>query len=109
MIWSDMYLRMVSPASEYYDVPLDSDPSDAVKPPQEIGLVYWDYYHDDENFYKSYLRMHRQLSEKTVLPGRLGMERRGSQLPGGLCNYGSGDARLQGGGRPGSGMHHVAG
>lgn len=69
MIWSDMYLRMVSPASEYYDVPLDSDLSDAVKPPQEIGLVYWDYYHDDENFYKSYLRMHRQLSEKTVFAG----------------------------------------
>lgn len=69
MIWSDMYLRMNSPASEYYDVPLDTDLSGAVKPPREIGLVYWDYYHTDENFYKAYLHMHRQLSEKTVFAG----------------------------------------
>ena len=28
------------------------DLSGAVKPPKEIGLVYWDYYHADEEFYK---------------------------------------------------------
>ena len=69
MIWSDMYLRMNSPASEYYDVPLDTDLSGAVKPPKEIGLVYWDYYHADEEFYKAYLHMHRQLSDKVVFAG----------------------------------------
>ena len=63
MIWSDMYLRMNSPASEYYDVPLDTDLSGAVKPPKEISLVYWDYYHEDEEFFKANLHMNRQLSD----------------------------------------------
>ncbi len=69
MIWSDMYLRLCSKDNEYYDIPLDSDLSGAVKPPREVGLVYWDYYHTDENFYRQYLRMHRQLSDKVIFAG----------------------------------------
>lgn len=69
MIWSDMYLRLCSENNEYYDIPLDSDLSGAVKPPEEVGLVYWDYYHTDENFYRQYLRMHRQLSDKVIFAG----------------------------------------
>lgn len=69
MIWSDMYLRMVSEHNEYYDIPLDADLSGAVKPPKGVTLVYWDYYHEDEEFYKEYLRMHRQLSEQVIFAG----------------------------------------
>lgn len=69
MIWSDMYLRMVSEHNEYYDIPLDADLSGAVKPPKGVTLVYWDYYHEDEEFYTEYLRMHRQLSEQVIFAG----------------------------------------
>lgn len=69
MIWSDMYLRMSSPDNDYYDVPLDSDLSQAVKPPENVTLIYWDYYHTDRSFYEAYLRMHRQLSDKVIFAG----------------------------------------
>lgn len=69
MIWSDMYLRMVSEHNEYYDIPLDADLSGAVKPPKDVALVYWDYYHEDEDFYREYLRMHRQLSDQVIFAG----------------------------------------
>ena len=69
MIWSDMYLRMNSKDNEYYDIPLDSDLSGAVKPPADVTLVYWDYYHTDEDFYRQYLRMHRQLSDQVIFAG----------------------------------------
>lgn len=69
MIWSDMYLRMSSQNNDYYDLPLDADLSGAVKPPADVALVYWDYYHTDENFYRQYLRMHSQLSDKVIFAG----------------------------------------
>ena len=69
MIWSDMYLRMSSKNNDYYDLPLDMDLSGAVKPPADVALVYWDYYHTDENFYRQYLRMHSQLSDKVIFAG----------------------------------------
>ena len=69
MIWSDMYLRRSSQNNDYYDLPLDADLSGAVKPPADVALVYWDYYHTDENFYRQYLRMHSQLSDKVIFAG----------------------------------------
>ena len=69
MIWSDMYPRMSSQNNDYYDLPLDADLSGAVKPPADVALVYWDYYHTDENFYRQYLRMHSQLSDKVIFAG----------------------------------------
>lgn len=69
MIWSDMYLRMSSQNNDYYDLPLGADLSGAVKPPADVALVYWDYYHTDENFYRQYLRMHSQLSDKVIFAG----------------------------------------
>ena len=69
MIWSDMYLRMSSKNNDYYDLPLDMDLSGAVKPPADVALVYWDYYHTDENFYRQYLRMHSQLSDQVIFAG----------------------------------------
>ena len=69
MIWSDMYLRMSSKNNDYYDLPLDMDLSGAMKPPADVALVYWDYYHTDENFYRQYLRMHSQLSDQVIFAG----------------------------------------
>lgn len=69
MIWSDMYFRMISPDNEYYDVPLDSDLGSAVKPPEDVTLVYWDYYKEDKEFYKGYIGIHRQLSDRVAFAG----------------------------------------
>lgn len=69
MIWSDMYLSMNAENGGYYGVALDKDLSDAVKPPKEVTLVYWDYYNMEQNFYEQYLRMHKQLSDKVIFAG----------------------------------------
>lgn len=69
MIWSDMYLRVYSENEDYYDVPFDTDMSTGERPPEGMALVYWDYYHLDENFYRNYMRMHRELTDQVVFAG----------------------------------------
>lgn len=61
MIWSDMYFRMGSKTDDYYDT--ESVIPDAVKAkiPKSVELVYWDYYHEDEAFYRDWIARHRAL------------------------------------------------
>ncbi len=67
MIWSDMYFRMGSKDMDYYDaastIPLDVQ--DAI--PGQVNLVYWDYYHEEESFYREWIRRHRQLGHPPVM------------------------------------------
>ena len=60
MMWSDMYFRCASPNNDYYenDITIPSWVIDAA--PSNMELVYWDYYHDDEEFYDRYIKLHQQ-------------------------------------------------
>ena len=69
MIWSDMYFRVHSENEQYYDVPFDTDMKSGERPPEGMALVYWDYYHLDEDYYCNYLRMHRDLTDRVVFAG----------------------------------------
>ena len=61
MMWSDMYFRLSSPTGGYYDA--EAVPPEVVAgAPADIGLVYWDYYHDDEQTYDRMLSMHEQFA-----------------------------------------------
>lgn len=51
MIWSDMYITANSTGG-YYDLPENTDCSKWEKPKKDLGLVYWDYYHDDTRTYE---------------------------------------------------------
>jgi len=70
IIWSDMYFRLGSATHDYYD-PEWSIPEDVVEDiPPEVRLVYWDYYHTDESFYRDWIEKHRALgSEPMVASG----------------------------------------
>ncbi|MEH7179709.1 beta-N-acetylhexosaminidase [Neobacillus vireti] len=69
MIWSDMYFRLGSKHGEYYDTDV-SIPKEAIESiPKNVQLVYWDYYHDDEDFYRAYFEKHRELGTNTVFAG----------------------------------------
>ena len=68
MIWSDMYITS-NTGKSYYEVPEDADCSDWKKPDPELGLVYWDYYNQDERVYEKMLKVHKQLSDKIVFAG----------------------------------------
>lgn len=66
MIWSDMFFRFASPERKYVDP--EAPLTEAVKAsvPQDIGLVYWDYYHQDEETYDMMLGRHQELSGRDI-------------------------------------------
>lgn len=68
-IWSDMYFRLLSPTGDYYDIPYDTKAEDMTKPPKGMELVYWDYYHDDTEYYRNYFRLHRNLTSTISFAG----------------------------------------
>ncbi|MEH7226066.1 beta-N-acetylhexosaminidase [Bacillus sp. JJ1566] len=69
MIWSDMYFRLGSKHGEYYDedVHIPKEAIDSI--PENVQLVYWDYYHADEEFYRSYIQKHKELGRDTIFAG----------------------------------------
>ena len=72
MIWSDMYFRLAY-GGQYYAGDADGDIPQEVKDriPQDIGLVYWDYYHTDPATYEQMLTQHRELSDQILFAGGL--------------------------------------
>lgn len=68
MIWSDMYITSNTKMG-YYDTPEDADTSSWVKPPKGLGLVYWDYYHHQEDVYRNNLKAHMEIAENVVFAG----------------------------------------
>lgn len=66
MIWSDMYFRFASPEHHYVDK--DAPLTEAIKAsvPQDIGLVYWDYYNTEIEQYDMMLARHRELDVREV-------------------------------------------
>ena len=68
MIWSDMYFRLNSKDEEYYrDTPL---PEETVKLiPNDVNLVYWDYYHDNVKTYLDMIKFHKQAPNRIIFGG----------------------------------------
>ena len=68
MIWSDMYFRLGSKTGAYYD--LESEiPRNVKESIPDIQLVYWDYYHTDIEFYRTFIRKHKALGSMPVFAG----------------------------------------
>ncbi|MBI5723749.1 MAG: family 20 glycosylhydrolase [Planctomycetes bacterium] len=67
MIWSDMFFRMGNKTQDYYDLQtrIPDDVKNAI--PKQVSLVYWDYYHEEENFYLAYIDKHRELGFEPVM------------------------------------------
>jgi len=66
MIWSDMYFRMGSATHDYYDLDAHIRPEAREAIPSDVQLVYWDYYHTDPDFYRTYIDRHRQLGKEPL-------------------------------------------
>ncbi len=58
MIWSDMLLRTRTAGGGYYAADPQLSPEVLLNRPEGVRLVYWDYYHLDEDFYRRYLTLH---------------------------------------------------
>ncbi|WP_062354721.1 beta-N-acetylhexosaminidase [Bacillus kwashiorkori] len=68
MIWSDMYFRLGSKTGAYYDLNAHI-PENVIQEIPNVQLVYWDYYHTDEQFYETFIEKHKQIGPKPVFAG----------------------------------------
>ncbi|ETI67512.1 beta-N-acetylhexosaminidase [Neobacillus vireti] len=69
MIWSDMYFRLGSRTGDYYDLNAQI-PDDVIESmPKDAQLVYWDYYHTDEEFYRTFLQKHKRFGSEPIFAG----------------------------------------
>jgi len=69
MIWSDMYFRAASKNGGSYEMQCPIAPEVREKIPEGIALVYWDYYHKNEDFYTDLLAEHKSLNRKILFAG----------------------------------------
>ena len=67
MVWSDMYFRLGNKDLSYYDTNTVIPPEVKAAIAPEAQLVYWDYYHRDEEFYRTMLQLHSDLGKQPVV------------------------------------------
>lgn len=69
MIWSDMYFRSETKLGNYYDEDVVI-PEDVIESmPKNVQHVYWDYYHNDQDFYETYIDKHQQFGTDILFAG----------------------------------------
>jgi len=69
-IWSDMFFRLAT-GGDYYVSDAGIDTSVAEKIPENVDLVYWDYYSTDKKRYDSMMKAHNQLKKGSWFAGGL--------------------------------------
>ena len=70
MMWSDMFFRMNAPvAAEAYPCTRVLGEDAIAAAPDDIDLVYWDYYSEDIEIPRAMLREHARFAAKTVFAG----------------------------------------
>ena len=69
MIWDDMFLRFGAPDGGYYDLDIVITPEIANNIPEEVSLVYWDYYNSDEEKYKKLLDIRDDFNNNIIFAG----------------------------------------
>ena len=68
MMWSDMFITSNSNCT-YYDHHDLEEVKSWLKPEKGLGLVYWDYYNDNESIYENMMQTHKILSDDLTFAG----------------------------------------
>ncbi|MBS5480828.1 MAG: beta-N-acetylhexosaminidase [Clostridiales bacterium] len=69
MMWGDMVFRMYVDGGGYYDPDVQLPDEARHLVPEGIDLIYWDYYHQEEAFYHTYIGWHKKLGHLPVFGG----------------------------------------
>lgn len=69
MMWSDMFFRLGSKNNEYYDTEAQIPKDIGEKIPENLSMVFWDYYHDDEALYDKMINLHKQMGREVIFAG----------------------------------------
>lgn len=67
-MWSDMFFRLGSKTGDYYDLKADI-PKETIENMPDVSLVYWDYYHHDQQAYHQLINIHRSLKKPVIFAG----------------------------------------
>ena len=70
MMWSDMFFRLSGKNLENfidYDMRVELDDSIREKVPPTMQQVFWDYYHDDEEFYAVNIDKHQKYLDENMM------------------------------------------
>lgn len=68
MMWSDMFFKMIS-GGEYYGKEFHISEEIKKKIPQNVELLYWDYYSREEKTYDQMMKYHRELAGNVGFAG----------------------------------------
>lgn len=68
LIWADMFYRLIA-GGKYNDIPAEIDKSVCEQIPDNVELVYWDYYSTGEARYDDRIKSHNRIKEGTWFAG----------------------------------------
>ena len=68
MMWSDMYFAIESPLSGTFGTDV-TVPQYAIDAMPDADMVFWDYYHDDNDFYRINIEAHKKFNRKCIFAG----------------------------------------
>ncbi len=69
MMWDDMFMRGAAPDSNHYDLNVKIDQKVIDSVPHNMSLVYWDYYHLEEDFYKKSIELKKGFQKPIIFAG----------------------------------------
>lgn len=67
-IWADMFYRLIA-GGKYNDMPAEIDKSICEQVPENVELVYWDYYSADVNRYDKRIKSHNRIKDRIWFAG----------------------------------------
>lgn len=70
IMWSDMFFRLAT-GGNYYDDYVNVNEQIKKQIPDNVQLVYWDYYYDDKKHYDAMIAAHEKIKESTWFAGGL--------------------------------------
>lgn len=70
MIWSDMFFKLGNNGEYYLKDGVKYDPTRAKEcAPKDLGLVYWDYYHETQKEYDDMIDAHKSITDNVWFAG----------------------------------------
>lgn len=69
MMWSDMFFRLGSETGDYYDLNSKMPENISELIPEEMGIVYWDYYNENEQFCDTFIKAHLKMQRQIIFAG----------------------------------------
>lgn len=69
MMWSDMFFQLRSTEHKYYDLNVSTAEQSMKDIAKDVQLVYWDYYHSDEEFYHQFIKKHEEMCDMPIFAG----------------------------------------